>query len=401
MKFNPSELLGKLKPADRPAKSHKRGKPAPSVDRIYLMISTSNGDETFTHRYVSLVRGMEPVYIDPEEIPERSNVYMISSQDRAISLPKNRMGKKRNEIAMIIGNADFNYRQRKGQDGLTRFYVTCNDVATKSERMLQYFPIQYLIDEHIGGIKPREKRLKIGLYLDGDVSRVFVNIIDSQCNHSEFSNMSAFSDESAVETANQYELPSSDAELGEFETLLITGDQLFDIDTKGAISFSASDSWHGIPLFYVGVGAVGISLAFLATIAAYQALRQGHLDEIRENIDNIKTTELQQVQNQRREIFKNHMTQYINSLSINYDEVFEVSEHVWSIGTQVQVNADKNTKRITVKLPAIDVSSQDPDRRIKIKAMIDKKPIKGYSKQPMSSDAYVSNIEVVYVKETF
>lgn len=401
MKFNPSELLGKLKPADRPAKSHKRGKSAPSVDRIYLMISTSNGDETFTHRYVSLVRGMEPVYINPEDIPERSKVYMISSQDRAISLPKNRMGKKKNEIAMIIGNADFTYRQRRGKDDLTRFYVTCNDAVTKSERMFQYFPIQYLIDEYIGGIKLREHRLKIGLYLDGDVSRVFVNIIDSQCNHSEFSNMSAFSDESAVETANQYELPSSVAELGDFETILITCDQLFDIDTRGAISFSASDSWHGIPLFYVGVGAVGISLVFLATIATYQVLRQSHLDEIRASIDNIKTVELQQVQSQRREIFKNHMAQYINSLSINYDEVFEVSEHVWSIGTQVQVNADKNTKRITVKLPAIDVSSQDPDRRIKIKAMIAKKPIKGYAKQPMSSDAYVSNIEVVYVKENF
>ncbi|MFK8770372.1 hypothetical protein [Aeromonas caviae] len=401
MKFNPSELLGKLKPADRPAKSHKRGKAAPSVDRIYLMISTSNGDETFSHRYVSLVRGMEPVYIDPEDIPERSKVYMVSSQDRAISLPKNKMGKKKNEIAMIIGNADFNYRQRHGQDDLTRFYVTCNELVMKNEKMLQYYPIQYLLDEHIGGIKLRNNRLKIGLYIDGEVSRVFVSIVDSRCNHSEFSNMSAFSDESAMETTNQYELPSSVAELGDFETILITCDQLFDIDTKGAISFSASDSWHGVPLFYVGVGAVGISIVFLATIAAYQAIRQGHLDEIRQNIDNIKTTELQQVQSQRREIYKNHMTQYINSLNIDYDEVFDVSEHVWSIGTQVQVNADKNTKRITVKLPAIDASSQDPDRRIKIKAMIAKKPIKGYAKQPMSSDAYVSNIEVVYVKETF
>lgn len=401
MKFDPSHLLGKLKPADRPAKKNKRGKNAPSVDRIYLMISTPNGDNTSSHSYISLVRGMDPAYIEPDDIPENSKVYMISPRDRAISLPKNKIGKKKNEIAMIIGNADFNYRQLRGQSGLTRFYVTCNEQVTKSESKHRYFPIQYLVDEYIGGVKQRDHRIKVGLYIGGEVNRVFVNIIDSQCNHSEFSNMSAFSDEGAAEIAGQYELPSSDAELGEFETVVITSDHLFDIDTTGEISFSSSDSWRGIPLFYVGAGAIGLSFAFLAIISTYQALRENHLADIRASIDNIKTTELQQVLNQRREIYKSHMAQYISSLSIDYNEVFEVSEHVWSTGTQVQVNADKNTKRIVVKLAAVDGSSQDPDRRLKIKAMIDKKAIKGYSKQPMSSDAYVSNIEVVYVKETF
>jgi len=400
----PFDLAGVFKKVKKPEiKKGNKGGSAPShVERIYLLISDSDSDGVTENQYVCIVDGMEPAKVEEEDIPERSKVYLLSPLDAAVTLSKDKIKKKKNELALLVGNASYTALHKKGKDGLNRFYVTYNELAKSNKRNFKFIPIHVLLDSLSGGVKKRKERTKIGLYVGGELNRVFISIIDRDSNFSKFANKSAFDKESAGEEVGQYELPSGDIDFGSFDTVLITQDELFKVaGHRQELSYSAGDILFGVPLFYVGAGSVAISVIFFLSLSAYEALMVSRLGDIKAEIDDIKNVQIQKVEGEKREIYKSHMAQYIASVSIDFNEVLDTAEHVWSMGTLVSLNAEKSTKRITVRLPSLDESIQDPDRKTKIKAMIDKKPVNGYSKQPLSSDASVSNIEVIYVKETF
>lgn len=376
--------------------SKNKGK---SSDKVYLLIQTQNGDMGVEDRYVVIVDGMEPSTIERDDIPDGSKVYLLSCSDVAISIPSKEMGKKKNKVSVAIGITNFSSVTKRGRDRLNRVYASYNQDVLENNKKLKIVPFASVFDRKAGGVKKRKSVLRVGFYLGGDVNRVYISVIDILSNHTNITDRYVDSVDSALGVVSAFELTDPLLYDKEIEDVVITQEFLFDSKIGDEPIYPLKNEWMGVPFVYVGAASIILSLAFFGIISAYKTIRLNELEGIKNEINGIKNVKMQEIEGEKRDIYKTHIADYIKGMNIDYHEVFNVAEHVWSVGTVVSVNADENTKRVVVTLPK-DVSESDFERRKKIEEMIKKEPVGGYSKQPLSSDSTISDVEAVYVKET-
>lgn len=377
-------------------KSKNKGR---GSDRVYLLIQTQNADIGVEDRYVVIVDGMEPSTIEREDIPEGSKVYLLSCNDIAISIPNKEMNKKRNKVSVAIGITNSSSITRRGKDRLNRVYASYNNDVIENEKKLKIVPFASVFDNVAGGVKKRSSVLRIGFYLGGDVNRVYITVLDKFSNHTNITDRYVDSIDSAEGVVSSFELSDPVYYDMDIENIVITQDYFFDSKTKDEPVYPLKNEWMGVPFVYLGVASIVFSIAFLGIVSAYKTIKTNELSDIKNEINEIKNVKMQEIEGEKRDIYKTHIVDYIKGMNIDYHEVFGVAEHVWTVGTIVSVNADENTRRIVVTLPK-DVSESDFERRRKIEEMIKKEPVSGYSKQPLSSDSTISDVEAVYVKET-
>lgn len=368
-------------------------------DKVYILVQTQNGEFGVEDRYVVLVDGMEPSTIEKDDIPDGSRVYLLSCSDVAISIQNREMGKKKNKISIALGITSFSSITKKGSNKLNRIYASYNSDVINNPKKLKFIPFASVFDRVVGGVKARQKRVKIGFYLGGDINRVYISVIDKASNHTNIVDRYADAADSAIGEVRIYEPSNVSLDNDDFDEVILTQDNLFNISIKDEPFYPLRNEWMGVPFVYVGVASIVLSIAFFGIVSAYKAVKLSELDSIKSEIQDIKNVKMQEVEEKKRDIYKTHIADYIKSMNIDYNDVLSVAEHVWTAGTVVTLNADENTKRIVVTLPK-DVSESDFERRVKIERMIKKEPINGYTKQPLSSDSTISDVEAVYVKET-
>lgn len=368
-------------------------------DKTYLIIQTQNSDVGVEDRYVVIVDGMEPSIIDRDDIPDGSKVYLLSCNDVAVSIPNREMGKKKNKVSVAIGITNYSSVTKRGRDRLNRVYASYNQDVTENTKKLKIVPFASIFDNVAGGVKKRDSVLRIGFYLGGDVNRVYITVFDKLSNQMNITDRYVDSVDSAKEVVSSFELSDPVYYGMDIHDIIITQDCFFDSKIKDESAYPLKNEWMGVPFVYLGVASIVFSLAFFGIVSAYKTIKIDELENIKNEINEIKNVKMQEIEGKKRDIYKTHIVDYIKSMNIDYHEVLDVSEHVWTTGTIVSVNADENTKRVVVTLPK-DVSESDFERRKKIEEMIKKEPVNGYSKQPLSSDSTISDVEAVYVKET-